>query len=219
MEITWYGQACFKLKSKTSSIVIDPYDAEMTGLKLPKEFSASAVLVSHAHPDHSNSKVVTSPDGKEIMTFNDPGEYEIGGIVITGIGSFHDSSEGSERGNNTIFQVTVDGVNIVHLGDFGEKVLSEDQLNQIGQTDILLIPVGGVYTIDGKAASEIVSQLEPKIVIPMHYSIEGLKFQLDPVENFLKAMGIESSEPQAKLSTTKDKLPEETQVILLAKSS
>lgn len=218
MEITWFGQACFKLKSKTSSIIIDPFDPEMTGLKLPKELSANAVLVSHAHPDHNNSKVVVSPEGKEIMTFTDPGEYEIGGIVITGIGSFHDSSEGVERGSNTIFQVTVDGVNIVHLGDFGEKVLSEDQINQIGQTDILLVPVGSVYTIDGKAASEIVAQLEPKIVIPMHYFVEGLKFQLDPVENFLKAMGIENAEPQPKLSITKDKLPEETQVVVLSKS-
>lgn len=218
MEIIWYGHACFKLKGKNSSVIIDPFDQEATGLKLPKELSANACLLSHLHPDHSNYKAVVSPDGREVITFSDPGGYEIGGIIITGIGSFHDSSGGVERGTNTIFQVTVDGVNIVHLGDFGEKSLNEDQLNQIGQTDILLVPVGSTYTIDGKVASEIVAQLEPKIVIPMHYAIEGLKFQLEGVENFLKAMGVENIIPQPKLSITKDKLPEETQVVVLSKS-
>lgn len=218
MEILWYGHACFKLKGKYASVVIDPYDSEYTGLKLPKELTANVVLSTHSHNDHNNTSFVEGIDGSSPMVFSDPGEYEIGGIVITGVASSHDSQNGAERGKNTIFHMMVDGLNIVHLGDFGQEKLSEEQLSQIGQTDILLIPVGGKYTIDAKLAVEIVSQLEPKIVIPMHYFIEGLKFELDPVDNFLKAMGVEGVLAQPKLSITKDKLPEETQVVVLSKS-
>ncbi len=112
----------------------------------------------------------------------------------------------------------IDGLNIVHLGDFGQSEISETQLTQIGEVDILLVPVGSVYTIDSKTAAKIVSQLEPKIIIPMHYKIEGLKFELDGVEGFLKEMGAEGVIPVPKLSITKDKLPEEPQVVVLSKS-
>src|SRR3989338_9583763 len=152
------------------------------------------------------------------MTFTRPGEYEIAGVVITGIKSFNDNSEGSERGSNTIFHMLFDNLNIVHLGDLGQVKLTEEQVAQIGETDILLIPVGSVYTIDAKAASDIISQLEPKIIIPMHYKTEGLKFELEPIDNFLKEMGAEGALPQPKLSITKEKLPEEPQVVVLSKS-
>lgn len=211
MDIYWYGQACFKLKGKNAAVVIDPFDPDFTGLKLPKDLSSDVVLVSHGHKDHN---FTSNP-----MAFDRPGEYEVSGAVITGISSFHDNSEGGERGINTIFHLLFDKLNIVHLGDLGQSKLTEEQVAQIGQTDILLIPVGSVYTIDAKAASDIVSQLEPKIIIPMHYKIEGLKFELDPVEGFLKEMGAEGAIPAPKLSITKEKLPEEPQVILLAKSS
>ena len=112
----------------------------------------------------------------------------------------------------------LDNLNIVHLGDLGQAKLTEEQIAQIGQTDILLIPVGSVYTIDAKAASDIVSQLEPKIIIPMHFKTEGLKFELEPIDNFLKEMGAEGALPQPKLSITKEKLPEEPQVVVLSKS-
>ena len=111
-----------------------------------------------------------------------------------------------------------DNLNIVHLGDLGQVKLTEEQVAQIGETDILLIPVGSVYTINSKAASEIVSQLEPKIIIPMHYKTEGLKFELEGVEGFLKEMGAESVTAASKLTITKDKLPEEPQVVVLSKS-
>jgi len=219
MDIYWYGQACFKLKSKNASVIIDPFDPDFTGLKTPKDFSANMVLVSHDHKDHNNSKAVTDvASGKTPMTFTRPGEYEIAGVVITGIKSFHDNSEGSERGSNTIFHMLFDNLNIVHLGDLGQVKLTEEQVAQIGETDILLIPVGSVYTINSKAASEIVSQLEPKIIIPMHYKTEGLKFELEGVEGFLKEMGAESVTAASKLTITKDKLPEEPQVVVLSKS-
>lgn len=220
MDIYWLGQACFKLKGKNATVLIDPYDPEFTGLKLPKELSADTVLVTHTHKDHNNSEAATeTPSGGTPMVFSEPGEYEVSGVVITGISSFHDESQGFERGKNIIFHMMFDGLDIVHLGDLGQSKLSEEQIARIGEVDILLVPVGGVYTIDAKAASNIVSQLEPRIIIPMHFKIEGLKFELSGVEEFLKEMGAEGVIAQPKLSITKDKLPEEPQVILLAKSS
>ena len=218
MEIIWFGQACFRLKGKNGTVIIDPYDPQMVGLKLPRELLADVVLSTHSHADHNNTSIVEGTSSRPIMTFTEPGEYEISGVVITGISSFHDDSSGSERGANTIFHLMIDGLNILHLGDFGQSKLTEEQLSQIGQTDILLIPVGGKFTVNGKTASEIVAQLEPKIIIPMHYAVEGLKFELDPVENFLKEMGVEGITPVPKLSITRDKLPEEPQVIVLSKT-
>ena len=219
MDIYWFGQACFKLKGKNTQVLIDPFDPEFTGLKLPKDLAADVVLSTHEHQDHNNVSVVKGINSPSPFKFSESGEYEISGVIITGISSFHDNNEGSERGLNTIFHINLDGLNIVHLGDLGQSKLTEEQVSQISETDILLIPVGSVYTIDGKLASDIVSQLEPRIIIPMHYFIEGLKFQLDPVDKFLKEMGVEGVTPQPKLSITKDKLPEEPMVILLAKSS
>lgn len=216
MDIYWLGQACFKLKGKNATVLIDPYDPEFTGLKLPKELSADTVLVTHAHQDHNNSKAVTqTPSGGTPMVFSEPGEYEVSGVVITGISSFHDESRGLERGKNIIFHMMFDGLDIVHLGDLGQSKLSEEQIARIGEVDILLVPVGGVYTIDAKAASNIVSQLEPGIIIPMHYKVEGLKFELSGVEGFLKEMGAEGVIAQPKLSISREKLPEEPMVVVL----
>ncbi len=211
MDIYWGGQALIKLKGKNASVIIDPYEAEFTGLKLPKDLTADVCLVTHQHQDHNNTE-------GQVMVFDKPGEYEVAGVVITGINSYHDSKEGTERGLNTIFHLMFDGLNLVHLGDFGQSTLTEDQLSQIGEVDILFIPVGSVYTIDGKVASEIVAQLEPKIIVPIHYKIEGLKFELEGVEGFLKEMGTEGVTPVPKLSITKEKLPEEPMVVVLSKT-
>lgn len=217
MDIYWGGQASFRLKGKTATVILDPFDPDFVGLKFPKDWQADVVLSSHEHQDHNNTSSISSPKGASPAVFKDPGEYEVGGVVITGISSFHDNSSGSERGLNTIFHLMFDNLNIVHLGDLGQSRLSEEQIIQIGEVDILLVPVGSVYTIDGKAAAEIVSQLEPKIIIPMHFFLEGLKFELDGVEKFLKEMGVENVTPQPKLSVTKDRLPEEPQVVVLSK--
>lgn len=218
MDIYWYGQACFKLKGRNTAVVIDPFDPNFTGLKVPKDLQADVVLTTHEHKDHNFVSAVAPLQGKEAMVFNRPGEYEVSGVVITGINSFHDNSSGSERGTNIIFHLLFDNLDIVHLGDLGQNELSEEQLAAIGQTDILFVPVGSVYTINAKAASAIVSQLEPKIIIPMHYKTEGLKFELEGVEGFLKEMGVENVTSQQKLSINKDKLPEEPQVVVLNKS-
>lgn len=214
MDIYWYGQACFRLKGKNATLVIDPFDPQFVGLKLPKDVAGDIILVTHGHQDHNNSTGVGGVSGTP-MVFDKPGEYEANGVVITAVSSYHDNSQGSERGTNIIFHIMIDGLNIVHLGDLGQNVLTEEQVAQIGEVDILLIPVGSVYTINSKAASDIVSQLEPKIIIPMHYRLEGLKFELEPVDIFLKEMGAENTVAAAKLSMTKDKLPEEPMVVVL----
>lgn len=219
MDIYWYGQACFKLKGKNASVIIDPYDPDFTGLNLPKDLQADIVLTTHSHKDHNFVSAVTGSGSSEPMKFSEPGEYEVSGVLVKGISSFHDNSEGSQRGVNTIFHLLFDNLAIVHLGDLGQTRLTEGQIADIGQTDILLIPVGSIYTIDAKQASDIVSQLEPKIIIPMHFQMDGLKFELEEVDSFLKEMGAEGVVPQPKLSINKERLPEEPQVILLAKSS
>lgn len=218
MDIYWGGQSLFKIKGKKASVIIDPFKEEFTGLKLPKDLTADVVFSTHSHDDHNNTEGIKTPAGEKAMVFKDPGEYEVAGVVVSAFSSFHDGSNGSERGNNMILHLMFDGLNIVHLGDLGQSELTEQQVTDIGAVDILLIPVGGTFTIDAKRAPSIISQLEPKITIPMHYKIEGLKFELDGVEGFLKEMGAEGVVPVPKLSITKEKLPEEPTVVVLSKS-
>ncbi len=214
MDIYWYGQACFKIKGKSSTVVVDPFDPATIGLKLPKDVqTADLVLKTHDHPDHNHFALI-NPEAVQIAG---PGAYEVKGTAVTGVTTYHDTQKGAERGKNTVYNIEMDGVNIVHLGDLGHT-LTEEQIDAIGSTDVLLIPVGGVFTIDAKDASRVVNQLEPRIVIPMHYKIEGLSVELEPLENFLKEMAVEKAEPVSKLSITKDKLPDDTQVVVLNKS-
>lgn len=214
MDINWYGQAMFKIKGKMATLVIDPFDPDFTGLKFPKGIDAQVVLITHQHQDHNNAKAI---DGSPLIVTG-PGEYEKAGISISGVAAYHDDVLGAERGLNTIYHILIDGINIVHLGDLGH-VLTEEQSSQIDIADILMIPVGSVYTIDAEAAAKVVAQFEPKIVIPMHYKIPGLKFELEGIESFLKEMGAENVEAVSKLSITKEKLPDETTVVVLSKGS
>ncbi|MBI3486332.1 MBL fold metallo-hydrolase [Candidatus Daviesbacteria bacterium] len=212
MDIIWYGQACFKIKGKSASVVIDPYSPEI-GLKPPKDLEADLCLITHNHPDHNNVSLVS----ENAVKITGPGEYEVKGVAVTGVSVFHDSENGAARGKNTVYNVYIDNLNIAHLGDIGES-LTEEKADEIGSVDILLIPVGGVYTIDAKLAAEVVAELEPSIIIPMHYGIEGLKYPLDGVDKFLKEMGVENVTPVNKLTITKEKLPSEPQVIVLSKT-
>jgi L-ascorbate metabolism protein UlaG (beta-lactamase superfamily) len=212
MDIYWGGQALFRIKGKGATVIVDPFDPAVTGLKLPKEMEADIALVTHPHPDHNNLKAVAG----EPLEITGPGEYDVKGVAITGISVYHDPQKGEERGKNTIYNIEIDGLNIVHLGDLGH-VLTEDQVQDLGNVDILMVPVGGTFTIDAEPATEVVSQLEPKIILPMHYGYTGLKYELDDVEKFLKEMGVENPTAQSKLTITKDKLPDEPIVVLLNK--
>ena len=215
MQIFWKGQACFQIltsrgKNGELSIVVDPYE-ESIGLKLPN-LQADILLVTHNHFDHNNAKEV---QGSPFVISN-PGEYDVKGVCIQGILSFHDDTQGKERGLNTMYTIEVEGMKLCHLGDLGQKELTGEQLNQIGDVDILFVPVGGVYTIDGKEASHIVSQLEPKIVIPMHYAVPKLKAKLGGVEEFLKLLGAKSVKAEPKLLVKeRDLVNEETRVVVL----
>lgn len=214
MDIYWYGQACFKLKGKQTSVIIDPFSSEYTGLKLPRDMSADIAIKTHDHNDHNNLSAVT---GDPVLVTG-PGEYEIKGVAITGVQTSHDQKGGEERGKNTVYTIHIDGLNIVHLGDLGESKLTQEQIEGIGLCDILLIPVGGVYTITPEEAAQLVSQLEASIIVPMHYKLPGLKFDLSEVDTFLKEMGVENIAPQPKLTITRDKLPAEPQVVVLSKT-
>ena len=209
MEIIHLGHASFRIRGKQKTLVTDPYSPEDTGLKFPK-IEADIVTVSHQHQDHNQaSGVLGNP-----RIFDSPGEYEVGGVKILGFLTFHDSQKGTERGKNTVFQIKMDGVVLVHLGDLGER-LSGELVEILSGADILFAPVGGIYSLDAKQAFEVVAQLEPKVVIPMHYSVPGLKFSLDPLSKFLKEMGKEDIRPQPKLVISKDKLPEVMEITVL----
>lgn len=214
VDITWYGQACFKIKGKNASVVIDPYDSQFTGLKAPK-LDANVVCVTHDHKDHNEVGKVGGVNDQKPFAIYGPGEYEISGINVAGVASFHDDKDGAERGKNTIYQISIDEITIVHLGDLGQKKLSQDQIETLSGCDVLLIPVGGVFTIEAKDTPDIIASLEPKIVVPMHYKVEGLKFELASVGEFLKQMGKENIEKVSKLSVTSDRLPEELEVVVL----
>jgi L-ascorbate metabolism protein UlaG (beta-lactamase superfamily) len=208
MEITWLGHSCFRIRGSHTTIITDPYSPDL-GYSLGKP-TAHIVTVSHQHPGHS----YVSGIGGEPKLVTRPGEYEINGVLIIGMTTFHDTEGGKNRGKNTIYLIEIDEVSICHLGDLGH-VLTTKQVEEIDNIDVLLIPVGGVSTIDAARAAEVVRQLDPKVVVPMHYKTEALNRELDPVDKFLKEMGSKQIEPQPKLSVTKANLPLSTQVFLL----
>lgn len=214
MEIQFLGQSCFRIKGKNTILLTDPFNPEFVGLKFPKT-SADIVTVSHLHEDHNNIAAVSgTTKSPAAFVINEPGEYEIAGVSIFGLPSFHDNNQGSKRGRNTIFIIDMDGLRLVHLGDLGHK-LDDHQLEEINGADLLFIPTGGEFTIDARIAAEVVAQVGPKIVIPMHCYLPGLKFKLAPVDDFLKEMGAMEIHPVDKLILSKDKLPEEKEVVVL----
>src|SRR3989344_5161080 len=173
VDILFHGQACVSVKGKGATLIFDPYNSDVVGLK-PLRLEADIVCVTHDHEDHNNIAAIKGVDGKEPFVISGPGKYEISGVNIIGVSTFHDDSGGAERGKNTIYHATVDDVNIVHLGDLGQKKLTQGQIEDLSGCDVLLIPVGGVYTIEAKDAPDIISQLEPRIVVPIHYKIDDL---------------------------------------------
>ena len=220
MTIKWFGQSFFKINTKNSKgedlvIAIDPYNKDY-GLKVPSKFGADIVLVTHEHKDHSNTDLIKGTDlSPEPFVVSGPGEYEIKGIMIYGISSYHDDKEGTERGENTMYLIESEGVWLAHLGDLGQKTLENGQLEKLEGADILLIPVGGTFTINAKEASKIISQIEPRIIIPMHYKIPGLKLNIDGVDKFIKEMGLKAEEVD-KFKIQKKNLPaENTELVIL----
>lgn len=183
MKIEYLGHSCFKLTSKSGiAVVCDPYDSSI-GYKMP-QVTADIATASHHHYDHDNVKAVS---GNPVFI-----DYMIDGVVsgikISSVKSYHDTVRGKARGENIIYKFEIDGLTICHLGDLGED-FSQDLSNRIAPVDILLTPVGGNYTIDAKTAKKYVDAIEPDIVVPMHYSVEGGKIDIDGVQNFLSLFG------------------------------
>lgn len=208
MEIKWLGHSCFRIKGRNATIITDPYSPNL-GYSLGKP-TADIVTVSHQHPGHSYVKGV----GGNPRAVTGPGEYEISDVIIIGIATFHDWDGDGQRGKNTIYLIEMDEISICHLGDLGH-ILTDEQVEELGSVDVLLLPVGGVSTINASMAAEIVRKLEPQIVIPMHYKTQMVTRELEPVDRFLKEIGLSEVTPHPKLSLTKSSLPLTSQVILL----
>ena len=233
MHITWHGQSLFQItispeKNIQVRIVIDPFDKSI-GLRVPK-LEADILLISRQHPDHNNVGAVSGIPSAGLRTdpstsskpspfvIEGPGEYEVKNIFIQGILSFHDKNQGKEKDINTIYTIGGENIKLCHLGSFGQKELTEEQLEKIGEVDILIIPIGGKPTLSAKEAAKIMSQLEPKITIPMHYAIPKLKVKLESLDEFLKIFGIKSLSPINKFSIKKkDISTEEAKIIVLKK--
>ena len=208
MDINWFGHACFRIREKGVTAVTDPHPEEL-GYARPR-IRADMVTISHAHEGHSSVKGFRGSP----RVLRSPGEYEIGGVFVTGVPTFHDARGGEESGQNVAFLFDFDGLTVCHLGDLGH-VLTQDQVEALDGVNVLLIPVGGISTITPAKAAEVVSILEPNIVIPMHYKTPATSRKLGSVSRFLKAMGLDEREPQESLRITASALPEETRVVVL----
>ena len=217
MIISWYGHSCFKVQTKPkrgegdTTIITDPFDKSI-GLR-PPQGQANIITISHLqHDDHNNTSTIKG----DPFVIDSTGEYSIGGVSIRGIESYHDNKKGQERGRNTIYVYKSEGLRLCHLGDLGHT-LTDKQLDQIGPVDIVMIPVGGTYTIGPKEAETVIGQLEPKIIIPMHYKVNGLKIDIADEKAFCKELGSCIKEKLPKLSIKKKELDGiENKVIILS---
>lgn len=209
MQITWHGHSCFTLKGSKATVVTDPYDSTKLGLKLPS-LSADLVTCSHTHPGHHSPDKVSGTK----LYFDEPGEYEVHEVPFTGVASWHNSKDEEDRGPNTIFAFTIDDLNVCHLGDLGH-VPTTDQIDQMGDVDILLLPVGGVTTLSVKKTKELIEKIDPRVVIPMHYQLPGLKYTLGSLDEFLKELGLTAPEKLATLKIEKKDLPKDDEGLKL----
>jgi L-ascorbate metabolism protein UlaG (beta-lactamase superfamily) len=205
MEITWYGLSCFRLvERKHASVVTDPYGKT---IGLPElKLRADIVTISHKARGHSHLSAVSG--SKQVL--NGPGEYEIGGVFITGIATF----DKEDNGRNVLYVFDMGGLSVAHLGDL-QQVPEQKDIEALGQVNVLLTPVGGGNSLNAAQAAELVSLLEPNIVVPMHYQLPGLKVDLEGVDRFLKEMGITEPREEASLKITASGLPLETETVLL----
>jgi len=204
--IRWLGHACFYCQGEGLRLLTDPFDQQV-GYPLPA-VEADLVTVSHDHYDHNAVHLL--PGNPEVI--RSPGEHKFRSLVIKGYSVYHDEAKGAKRGKNIIFTWEMDGIRLCHLGDLGH-LLDGKTIEAIGEVDILMIPVGGVYTIDGKEAREVVNQLQPRVVIPMHYKTPHLSFELGPLDNFTKYF--EKIRREKQWQGTANDLPSEQEVVVL----
>jgi L-ascorbate metabolism protein UlaG (beta-lactamase superfamily) len=216
-DVQYLGHSCFRLRGRDGIVITDPYDRSV-GLDIGKP-TAHIVTVSHADADHANVAAVR-PARERLFTIDGAGEYEVNGILITGVRTFHDKQKGAERGKNTVYVIHIDDVVFCHLGDLGHE-LSAQQIDEIGNVDVLFVPVGGGETIAPAEAVQVISQLEPRIVVPMHYAPDGqtsFEYDLLPIEKFAHEMGLKEFTAEPRLTITSANLPgdeEQTRVVVM----
>jgi len=211
VEITWLGHSCFRLRDRAATVVTDPYGKDL-GLNLVR-VRADIVTVSHDAEDHNYVKGVKG----DFQVLTGPGEYEVSSVFVTGLELRGDrkKKEAASVPHNTVFLFEFEDVTICHLGDLSIVPTQAQVEEALGEVDVLLIPVGGGESLNASQASEVVSLLEPHIVIPMHYHVPDSTAQLDPVGKFLKEMGLDKVPPQEVLKVSRSGLPDETQIVLL----
>lgn len=215
-DVHYLGHACFRIRGRDGAVVMDPCD-RASGYDIGRP-TASVVTVSHYHADHANTNAVR-PIRERLNTFDGPGEYEVGGVLITGVRTYHDKKRGAERGRNTVFVIHIDDMAFAHLGDLGHELTSA-QIEDIGDIDVLFVPVGGNESLNASEAVAVIAQLEPRIVIPMHYAGPQaiLDLPLDPIDRFLNEMGVKEPVFEEKLTVSSSSLPPEgaaARVVLL----
>jgi L-ascorbate metabolism protein UlaG (beta-lactamase superfamily) len=211
VKIKWLGHSSFLITADGGTrIVTDPYTPGQGLTYGPISESAEVVTVSHEHGDHNDERAVRGSP----QVLRGEGKWKIGGVEIRGVASFHDSEKGSQRGKNTIFCFAIDGVRVCHLGDLGQ-LLTDKQIGEIGPVDVLLIPVGGYYTIDAQQAGSVVASLKPRIIIPMHFKTPKANFPIAGVEAFLKLKPRVVRSPQNEMEIGKAGLPSEAEIRVL----
>ncbi len=211
MDITWMGHSCFRVRSKDATVLMDPY-TKIRGLELGRP-KADIITISHEHPGHSNAAAVKGDPAPKVVS--GPGEYEISGLFLTGVRTYHDSEAGKKLGRNTVYILESEGMVLAHLGDLGHA-LSAEQADLMSNVDILLVPVGGGKSLGPEQAAEVIAQLEPLVVVPMHYRTAEGQEGLEGVEHFVKEMGLSDFQAEDRLSIRKSDLPDTLQVRVLS---
>ncbi len=210
MEITWYGHSCFRLTERgMATVVTDPFDNTYIGYN-PLKLKADIVTVSHDASGHNNTKAVKGT--AHVIT--GPGEFEIGGVFITGVQTNGKSKKNDDEPRNTLYVFDYDGITVAHLGDL-KQVPSQTQVEALGSVNVALVPVGSGGGLNAATAAEVISLLEPNLVIPMHYATKDVKLELDSLDKFLKEMGLGTTEPEESIKVTRTGLPTETHVVVL----
>jgi len=213
--VIWHGHSCFELQGKSVTIVTDPFRG--IGIPEPKA-TGDIVLVSHSHRDHNNVKPVLGKDGQVLESFI--GSKEVKGITIKGVAAFHDNAMGAKRGKNSIYSFNLDGIQFCHLGDLGHE-LPSSTVEELSKIDVLFVPVGGFFTIGPETATKVCDDLKPKIALPMHYRMPGLRARimfgvLKTVDDFTKGKKNVESVRGPFVNIEEDKLPGETKIIVLS---
>ncbi len=206
LQIRWHGHSCFEVTNDIT-LVTDPHDGKSIGIPAPT-VTGDIILVSHDHYDHNSVKTVEK-EGSKVIT--DERKRTISDVEISGVPSFHDEEKGAKRGKNIIFKFVMGGIRFCHLGDLGHEI-DDETAEKIGDVDVLFIPVGGTFTVDGKHAWNVVKTIKPKIVVPMHYKIGGLSLPISGIDAFLEQSPYKIVPVGNEIDIEKEELPEEPEI-------